>query len=477
MPSIFKRNDRKGEPYTIQYVDHRGRRKTVKAFTDKALSEQLAAKLESEARMRRTGLVDPEQETYLLRKQMPLEDHLNNFAKMQGDNSAKYGELTLTRIRRVMNGCAFTCLAEITTEEVRDFLQRMRTENNIGHRTYNHYLQACDTFLNWCVRTKRLLTNPLAGIERLNTEVDVRHQRRALTPEEIGQLVRSVAASRKNYQLQTPSMRVRIYTVAYLTGLRHQELASLRVNSFQLNDATPTLTVDAVHSKHRRKDVLPMHPQLVENVRQWTQGMKPQQHLFPGLEKKKLYRMIQLDLRDAGIAYETEQGIADFHAAGRHTYITQLIRSGVSLPTAMELARHSDVKMTMRYTHIGLEDRASALATLPPAPSTPVDTALQMRCISGGSGCHKGARSDISDNTPKKEKRRKSLIDNTYGVNCQDMSYPIKVEAAGIEPASRDISMMASTRVANGLCLVHSVAYWRGYPTNQLGAFFSLLRA
>ena len=63
---------------------------------------------------------------------------------------------------------------------------------------------------------------------------------------------------------------------------------------------------------------------------------------------KKLYRTIQLDLRDAGIPYQTEEGIADFHAAGRHTYITQLIRSGVSLPTAMELARHSDVKMTMR---------------------------------------------------------------------------------------------------------------------------------
>ena len=72
--------------------------------------------------------------------------------------------------------------------------------------------------------------------------------------------------------------------------------------------------------------------------------------------------MIKKDLEAAGIAYETVDGIADFHAAGRHTYITQLLRSGVSVPEAKELARHSDVNMTMRYTHIGIDDQAEALA-------------------------------------------------------------------------------------------------------------------
>ena len=32
---------------------------------------------------------------------------------------------------------------------------------------------------------------------------------------------------------------------------------------------------------------------------------------------------------------------------------------------ARELARHSDVKMTMKYTHIGLKDQADALAAVP----------------------------------------------------------------------------------------------------------------
>ena len=59
------------------------------------------------------------------------------------------------------------------------------------------------------------------------------------------------------------------------------------------------------------------------------------------------------------------QGIADFHAAGRHTHITELLRNGATLPEAKELARHTDVKMTMRYAHIGIQDQARALRGLP----------------------------------------------------------------------------------------------------------------
>jgi len=96
----------------------------------------------------------------------------------------------------------------------------------------------------------------------------------------------------------------------------------------------------------------------------------------------------------------------------------------------------------MRYPHIGIADQAAALATLPaaPQPVTP-DSALHGRCISGGGGCHKGALSDIEVSATKKEKRRKSLNMGTYGVQSQGLTETLKMEAAGIEPASRDISM------------------------------------
>jgi integrase len=75
--------------------------------------------------------------------------------------------------------------------------------------------------------------------------------------------------------------------------------------------------------------------------------------------------MVKKDLERVGIPYITTDGVADFHAAGRHTHITELMRSGASVSEAMELARHSDVKMTMRYVHIGINDQARALVGLP----------------------------------------------------------------------------------------------------------------
>ena len=58
--------------------------------------------------------------------------------------------------------------------------------------------------------------------------------------------------------------------------------------------------------------------------------------------------MIRKDLEAAGIQFTTKDGDADFHAAGRHTYITELLRNGTSIVVARELARHSDANMTMR---------------------------------------------------------------------------------------------------------------------------------
>ena len=75
--------------------------------------------------------------------------------------------------------------------------------------------------------------------------------------------------------------------------------------------------------------------------------------------------MVKKDLERVKIPYRTDEGIADFHASGRHTYITELLRNGTSLPEAMKLARHSDVKMTMKYTHIGLNDQHLAVQNLP----------------------------------------------------------------------------------------------------------------
>lgn len=56
---------------------------------------------------------------------------------------------------------------------------------------------------------------------------------------------------------------------------------------------------------------------------------------------------------------------ADFHA-NRHTFITNLGRDGVNSKTAQNLARHSDIRLTMNvYSHTDLAEKTEAVRRLP----------------------------------------------------------------------------------------------------------------
>lgn len=258
-------------------------------------------------------------------------------------------------------------------------------------------------------------------LEKRNEAVDVRHKRRALTPEEFKALVSAARHSGKNVQGFDGEIRARIYILSAMTGLRRKELGSLTPESFCLDAEPPTLTVLAQHSKHRKEDTLPLHSALIPQLHEWLKGCTSNEPIFPKLATRKTWLMVKKDLELAGIAYENQNGIADFHAAGRHTYITELLRNGVTLPEARELARHSDINMTMKYAHIGLDDQAKAIQSLP-------TSALQMRCESGVSQRHSMSSNVTAKITANEET---PVIDRGYGSICHTVSCDVKVEDRG----------------------------------------------
>ena len=108
MATIYKRTRDKGKKnvvYWIQYLDHAGRRRTKRGFSDKGLTEQLAGRLENEAMLRRQGLIDPDEERASEWKSTPLSDHLSAFEKSLGrkDNTPKHVRLTMSRVRRIVH--------------------------------------------------------------------------------------------------------------------------------------------------------------------------------------------------------------------------------------------------------------------------------------------------------------------------------------------------------------------------------------
>ena len=83
-------------------------------------------------------------------------------------------------------------------------------------------------------------------------------------------------------------------------------------------------------------------------------------------EYKFAGKMMQVDLKAAGVEYIDAHGLyADFHAL-RHTFITNMMKSGVSAKTAQALARHSTIDLTMNmYTSLTVTDQAATLNQYP----------------------------------------------------------------------------------------------------------------
>ena len=402
MASVYKRKQDEGlkhPPWYVGYRDENGKQRTKRGFSDKRQTEQLAAKLEHEVMLRKRGLIDPEQVRVQRELRRPIEEHLVAFEKHLVQATPKHVKLVLSRIRKIFHSGNVTMLADLDAETVEFVLGEMLEVDAVGRKTFNHYLSAINQFCNWAEKNRRLSRNPIASLQRLNAATDVRRKRRALSPDEFSRLLESARTSEVKIQCFDGETRARIYTISYLTGLRRAEIGSLTPTSFDLEGNPPTVTLAAGDSKHRKEDVLPLHPDLVRVLPGWLEGIPADHPLFPRLAKRRTWLMVKKDLERAGIPYETEEGIADFHAVGRHTYITELLRNGASLVEARELARHSDINMTMRYTHIGLDDQARAVAAIPAPriPRPPLPDQNPWECagsVSGAKACHLPSSAD-----------------------------------------------------------------------------------
>ncbi len=99
------------------------------------------------------------------------------------------------------------------------------------------------SFGHWLVKDRRGPENPFAHLSRLNARVDVRHERRALLPNDLTGLIAETEKSQETFRGLNGAARAMLYRVAAMTGLRASELARLTSASFDLAADVPTITL------------------------------------------------------------------------------------------------------------------------------------------------------------------------------------------------------------------------------------------
>ena len=360
MASIYRRKykdpktgrTKRCRTYTIEWQDANGRwRREGTNYTDRESARQYACNLEKESAQNAQGLRD----SYEKNKNRPIQEHIDEYlADLETiGRDEMYCYNIRKRLAKLLSACGWQRLADI---EANGFLAWRTAEKAAGlaPRTLNQYLETARAWLNWLVRHNKIADNPLAVVGKLDTRGKAKRKRRALSLSDLHSLLNAAEERRLTY-----------WTAAQ-TGLRRAEMADLRWYDLHIEQGEPSpyVALRADSTKAHRADSIPLHPDLAEALLEARPAdFQGQGRVFDSIPDMKTFKA---DLAAAGIPYKDDAGRQiDFHAL-RFTFNNLLFKAGVMPHQAMELMRHTDLKLTMTaYTDPRLLDTASAVDSLP----------------------------------------------------------------------------------------------------------------
>ena len=397
------------------FAQYRDANETVRIVATGCKDEQAArsvlADLERRAELIRAGVMTPTEDRIADHQAGTLADHFDayeNYLRSKG-----VCKVHRENTRRFLDRLASECLLRRLLDLKRETLEKWLAQNSsagMSARSRNAYQGALVSFCNWCVENGRLALNPYRAMPKANEKADRRRQRRAMDEAELVQLLdvtrhrpladaqlvrrgkrkgQSVAKLRADIIEKLTRLgweRSLIYKVLILTGLRKNELASLTVAQLYLDARLPYIDLNAADEKNRQGSSIMLRPDLAGDLRQWlaaelvrlqTEARERGEPMPARLPADMplfnvpagLLRILNLDLKAAGIAKRDERGrTLDVHAL-RTTFGTLLSAGGVAPRTAQAAMRHASLEMTMQtYTDPKLLDIAGALDALPSLP-------------------------------------------------------------------------------------------------------------
>ena len=383
---VAKFKNRKGKPITaliskdgknvireasrwyVAYKDENNVWHYVPGSADRVLTERYAQQLDKDVERIRCGLGPPKH----MQPASSLVELLDDFRKhlQAKGTSAKQVREKYNRNFQIIKACGFEKWSDMAGSQVEHFLMGLHNgtddKRSRAARTVNGYLESIKHFCSWLQKEKHAPYSPVAHLCCLNGNTDRRHIRRALTVEECRNLL-SVTKEQPERFGMSGCERTLLYRVALESGRRANEIKTLTIGRCNLESVPPTLTIWAGYSKKRKERVQPIPPDLAIALKEYVGKRKADELLFPNMpDIRFLARILRKDLEAAGIPYKDQEGhVVDFHAL-RHTYATNLTRSGVHPKIAMDLLDHSDINLTMAYySHTDVKERAKALIGLP----------------------------------------------------------------------------------------------------------------
>jgi integrase len=281
--------------YTAKYRDGSGIvREVATGCRDESAARSLLGKLERRAELVKGEVLTAAEDAVIDHQATPLAHHIVDFFDHQKAKGVTPRQITDSRSRltRIVRECGFNRIGDLSAPLLEKWLAA-RQVDGMGAVTRNAYREACVTFGNWCVRSRRLLVNPFANVPKADSKADPRRRRRALTEAELtrlldmarrrplldamtvrrgrrkGEAVARLSEVTRRRLERLGFERALIYKTLVLTGLRKGELTSITAGQVVLDAEPPSLILEAADEKNREGSSIPLRADLAADLQDW----------------------------------------------------------------------------------------------------------------------------------------------------------------------------------------------------------------
>lgn len=157
-----------------------------------------------------------------------------------------------------------------------------------------------------------------------------------------------------------------IFTIAYYTGMRLNELLSMKWNWIDSTQEVITIkNSDDFNTKNKKERIIPIHPKVKKIFQVYFQIARISKNSFVFFRKSDIKlngEFISKQFKKAVRAAELNEDI-HFHSL-RHSFASALVQRSVSLYTVKELLGHENIKTTQIYSHLQQESLNKAVNLL-----------------------------------------------------------------------------------------------------------------
>ncbi|WP_150467386.1 site-specific integrase [Francisella sp. SYW-9] len=276
---------------------------------------------------------------------LSFKEYLDNFYIDWYRNNRKSYKSTINILKNTVKPLHKIKLEQIKPSIVNTFVTKYQKDRGCSNARINRIIVALKGAISRAVDFSYLEENTLSKLKTLR---ESSHTIRYLNDKETKRFF--------EYLEKQPKILKDIVTVAFYTGMRRNELFSLKWKNIDCH--TNQITLAAKDTKTNKGRSIPIH----EEVKKIFDSIsKIEEYVF--LSEKLGTRLTTIRSYWERFMKEAKIESFRFHDL-RHNFCSMLVMKGVPIYTVAQLAGHADVKTTQIYAHLSPDVKKSAIDLL-----------------------------------------------------------------------------------------------------------------